>query len=334
VRVLVLTADYGPNVWSGIGTAVSHQAAALAARGHHVDVGSSSARPDVVHLHSLALARVAMRSQLPFLYTAHSLVETELAGTTAGTEHWIRFQRRVFECADHVCFVSRSERGRALQQMPALAPRSSVLHNGLPSVEVRGGRRHGPIVFAGRFTHTKGTDVVARIAIELLRRTNSMQFIFAGGHGDDVETALLRDVAAQFPRRCQLPGWLPRPELQSLLAGASLVVIPSRYEPFGMVALEAMQMGVPVLACATGGLVEIVQPGAGGRLIHSLVAKKWADACLELLEDEPAWTRLSRRGPAWVSSQFDVNLTAARLEAILTEIATCSRISSHEFRNN
>jgi len=332
--VLVLTADYGANVWSGIGTAVSYQVAALASRGHDVHV-SAPARADVIHLHSLTLADAALRLKqqfgIPLVYTAHSLLRVELGGRP-GACAWIQRQQMLFETADHVCFVSRCERGRALQQMPSLAQRSSVVPNGVPDAAAgsHGGRPNGPIIFAGRFTRNKGADIIARMAPLVLERAPARQFILAGGHGDEFETSSLHRLAARYPQQCRLAGWLPRDELHRLFAEASLVVIPSRYEPFGMIALEAMSLGVPVLACASGGLAEIIQPDAGGKLIHSLLPEKWAGACLELFDDDHGWKRLSLQGPRWVSSQFHVNLTAARLEAILTGIVR----PSHEFRNN
>jgi glycosyltransferase involved in cell wall biosynthesis len=132
VRFLILTADYSPSNWSGIGVAVANQATAIAALGYEVHVLSHRAslpynfkdgvrfqclnsprfplRPaygDVIHLHSLSLAKLAIelsrRFSLPLLYTAHSLLQEELDPRQHATP-WIRLQLLVFSQADHIFF--------------------------------------------------------------------------------------------------------------------------------------------------------------------------------------------------------------------------------------
>src|SRR5262245_47128105 len=141
----MLTADYPPNPWSGIGVAVERQARALADLGARVQVlvaaapGRPTAAPaesgrlsvhplsrrrfpvdprnaDVVHVHSLALADLALelrrRAGAPLVYTAHSLVEDELRfGRVDGslTKSWRAVQARLFAEADRVVFLSRAE---------------------------------------------------------------------------------------------------------------------------------------------------------------------------------------------------------------------------------
>ena len=119
-----------------------------------------------------------------------------------------------------------------------------------------------------------------------------------------------------------LPGFVPDDDLRSLLAGASCVVIPSLYEPFGIVALEGMAAGAPTVVARTGGLAEIVGDTGAGVLFepgdhHALAA------AIEGIVTDPAGAdrvrteaaSLLRRTYSWdavATSTIDVYRDAAR----------------------
>lgn len=267
---------------------------------------------DVVHLHSLSLAELALeltrRHELPLIYTAHSLVAREV-----GPSRWSELQQRLFEQASHILFVSHAERDLA----PILGERAHVLHNGVPAPPaIDAYDPHGPIVFAGRFTRTKGFDLVLDLVDALPH-----DFVLAGGHG---ERDLHARADALASPRCTLAGWLSQPELERLFASASLVVMPSRYEPFGMVALEAMRIGAPLLAAKTGGLVEIATPDSGGQLVED---GAWRDACARLLANVDERHAMHERGPRHVAAHFDARAQALRLLPLLHTAAACRRSS-------
>jgi glycosyltransferase involved in cell wall biosynthesis len=340
VRALVLTADYPSPTWSGIGTAVACQAAGLAEVGVEVHVlapegagaAAGAAGPvvhplsrarcpvrvrefDVVHLHSLALGELALemrrRFAVPLVYTAHSLLDRELAGA-AGAAAWQRCQAAVMLGCDHVVFLSTDERAAAVERFPSLGARSSVLPNGVPAPAlpptptVEG----GPLVFAGRFARSKGIALLAAVVRRLAPR---YQFVLAGGHGDAHEERLVRDLAESCPASCRVVGWVDRETLDALFARAALVLVPSEYEPCGMVALEAMRAGAPVLAAGVGGLVEAVGPGSGGRLVFSRDPTVWCRAAGEILNDADLGRALRRRGPTYVARRHDPVRLARRL---------------------
>lgn len=268
-----------------------------------LDVRSS----DVVHLHSLALAEVALeltrRHGLPLVYTAHSILELEL---DARGSRWIELQRRTFKEAGRVIFVSRAEHAVAIERMPSLATRAHFLHNGVPAPPPAGiYDQSGPVVFAGRFTRSKGFDLMLEIVRESLGDlTSPARFVLAGGHGNrDLHEA----AQALEGDRCSVPGWLGREEVESLFASAGLVLVPSRYEPFGMVAIEAMRLGAPVLASTR--LQELFGPGSGGRCIEELTSTAWIAAIRSLLGDPAERAAMHLRGPEYVAEHF----AAARL---------------------
>jgi glycogen(starch) synthase len=342
MRLMILTADYPPFAWSGIASAVETQARALVDAGAEVDVivgngrtagktrnglrvrpldpGSFPVDPrrfDRIHLHSLSLAGLALqlrrRYGLKITYTAHSLLWHEL-GPGTESDGWIRRQREVMRESQSVVFLSQSERLAALRTLPEVANHAVVIGNavpGLPSVRGRG-TRMGPIVFAGRFTAIKGMELLGDLLPRLLRRGN-WRAVLAGGHGDAAGMRRARQLRSALGERCRVPGWLPRPRLRTLLRGAALVLVPSLYEPFGLIALEAMRMGAPVLASRVGGLAEIVTAESGGCLADPRSAAEWEHRASRILDTADVWNGLHERGPVYVSEGFPVRAVAERL---------------------
>jgi glycogen(starch) synthase len=337
MKVLILTADYPPHPWSGIGVAVERQARALAEIGIGVTVLVAD-RPlpeasavevlplrrdrfpvdprgfDAVHVHSLRLAELALelrrRFGLPLVATLHGLPHRELEpGPIA--RHWSAVARRLLRAADRAVFVSAAERDAAVEWLPEIAARAFVVPNGVPPLPVVPAdiedRSEGPIVFAGRFARSKGMDLLAGIVPRLVRER---PVVLAGGHGDAEGEEIARRLAFAFPGRCRLAGWLSRDELDALLRRAALVLVPSRYEPFGLVALEALAAGAPVLAADVGGLREVVGEGSGGRRLGSRDPGVWAGAAAELLASGAR--REAACGPAW-ARRFSPAAGAVRL---------------------
>jgi glycosyltransferase involved in cell wall biosynthesis len=175
-----------------------------------------------------------------------------------------------------------------------------------------GGARGGPVVFAGRFTRNKGLplllDVLPRMAAG-----RDLRFVLAGGHGDDSCSWELTRLRAALGGACEMPGWLSRVRLRALFTEASLVLVPSQYEPFGMVALEAMAAGAPVLAARAGGLAEVVRPGSGGELAESRDPEEWRARAAAILSDDARWSALHERGPRFAAENFDIRRVAGRL---------------------
>jgi glycosyltransferase involved in cell wall biosynthesis len=247
------------------------------------------------------------------VYTAHSIIQRELVDGPA-RRFWSRVQLAVMSASDIVIFLSESERECALELAPDLqsSPRLHVIGNGITSSPTAVRKPGGPVVFAGRFTRNKGLplllDVLPRIAAG-----RDLRFVLAGGHGDDSCSLELARLRAALGGACEMPGWLSRVRLRALFTEASLVLVPSRYEPFGMVALEAMAAGAPVLAARAGGLAEIVRPGSGGELAESRDPEEWRARAAAILSDEARWSALHERGPRFVAENFDIRRVARRL---------------------
>jgi len=322
MKIVMLTADYPPDVWSGIGVAVQRQAADLAALGATVRVvvhreADGGHLPEIddadwIHLHSLPLAGMALqltrRLGAKLAYTVHTQPWLERAADPHG-RFWLDTQTRLLAACDRAVFLSAAELAAARTLFPRLPP-ASVIPNGVPPPpQAIAGRdeRHG-VAFAGRFAVSKGVLLLEQ-CVQRLRRTSDVRFVIAGGHGDAEGTAAVRRLAGC----CEVTGWLSRAALDDRFMHARLVVMPSRYEPFGLVALEAMRVGTPVLAADVGGLRECVREGSGGLRLDSSDAGDWAAAIARILSDDGGWMRLHRQGPLFVGRHYASEDLAARL---------------------
>jgi glycosyltransferase involved in cell wall biosynthesis len=137
--------------------------------------------------------------------------------------------------------------------------------------------------------------------------------VLAGGHADEYGEQQINRLQAEFPGSCSLIGWLGRDALDSLFGQAGMVLVPSFYEPFGMVALEAMRMGAPALGAAVGGLRENLTPDSGGRLVWSHEPEEWCARIAELMEDRAANLQLRRQGPIFIQKHYHPEKIAARI---------------------
>ena len=114
------------------------------------------------------------------------------------------------------------------------------------------------VLFVGRFDRQKGVDVLFS-AMEIL--------------GEEAHAIIAGDAVLDDGKKGPLPtnitriGWLVPGEIEALFHTAHVLVVPSRWEGFGLVALEAMRAGLPVIASRVGGLAEIVEDGVTGYLV-------------------------------------------------------------------
>lgn len=171
-------------------------------------------------------------------------------------------------------FISVSELRKAMQYGFPLQKSIAVIHNGVSAsvannekspafqVPLIDGKR--PVVFlaAGRFSeYSKGADIALR-AFKRLAQDRTDVYLLMIGPSENYRF-LLQDVPSQ---QYGFLKWVPGDELPGLFRLADIALVPSRYEPFGMIAVEAMLQGLPVIANDTGGLSEIVHHKTTGLL--------------------------------------------------------------------
>jgi D-inositol-3-phosphate glycosyltransferase len=178
------------------------------------------------------------------------------------------------------------------------------------------------LLFVGRIQPLKGADVAVR-ALHQLRRGDARLVIVGGASGPDGERSLaeLHDLARRLRVDHQVRFVPPQPHhlLSTFYRAADVVLVPSRSESFGLVALEAAACGTPVVASAVGGLLTLVDHGHTGFLVEGRRPEVFAAYTAEVLEN-PALAAELQRNAAERGRRYTWSLAAARLRRLYGDL--------------
>lgn len=263
--------------------------ATLRTLGVDVTMAQDVAGADVVHSHTWYANAAGQLAQMlhgvPHVLTAHSLEplrpwKAEQLGGGYRVSSWI--EREAYETADRVIAVSDGMRRDILRSYPSIdESKVQVVYNGIDlegwqrvdDAELVRGLGIDPdrpsVVFVGRITRQKGLPYLLRAA-KLLPA--DVQLVLCAGAPDTPEimaevTGLVRELQEERTGVVWIDTVLPRHQLSAVLSQATTFVCPSVYEPLGIVNLEAMACGVPVVGSDTGGIPEVVADGLTGRIV-------------------------------------------------------------------
>lgn len=280
-------------------------------------------RPDVVHSHfwmsGVAALEVSRRTGVPVVHTFHALgvVKRRHQGADDTSPHERRWlEPRVGREADGI-IATCSDEAFELKALGVPLSRISVAPCGvdLDTFTAEGPRveqdHHHRIVTVGRLVRRKGMDNVID-ALSRLDAAHDTELLIIGGPGDaeatmqDDEAKRLHALAVErgVADRVVFAGQVSREEMPPLLRSADAVVCTPWYEPFGIVPLEAMACGVPVVAAAVGGLTDTVVDGVTGRLVPPKDPDALASALTEIFDDESAVRELGNAGRERVESRY------------------------------
>ena len=286
-------------------------------------------RPDVVHAHfwmsGLAALDAAQPLRVPVVMTFHALgaVKRRWQGAAdSSPPERLAIERDLARRADHIV-ATCSDEVTELGRLGATRHRISVVPCGvdlalfrpLPPAPARSEpRRPFRLVSVGRLVPRKGFEQV----MEALAELPAAELVIAGGSPGDVSAspdgARLRQVADRcgVADRVHLLGPISRTQMPALLRSADVVVCAPWYEPFGIVPLEAMACGFPVVATAVGGLLDTVVDGVTGRLVPPQDPPALAAALRELLANADLRQAYGRAGRARVERSYSWDAVAQR----------------------
>jgi len=266
----------------------SGRKSALDAARRGIDFNGAGIDADLVHCHTwythLGGILAKLMYGIPLVITVHSLEPLrpwkrgQLGG---GYDYSLWVEKTALEMADAIIAVSAETKKDILSLFDLSEKKISVIHNGIDLEEYvpqkdpallkeYGIDVHLPyILFVGRITRQKGIIHLLRAINHL---DNTFQIVLCADAPDTPEIALeieeaIKEVQARRPGIIWVRSMLPQKEMRALYSGASLFVCPSIYEPFGIINLEAMACGLPVVASAVGGIREVVVEGETGFLV-------------------------------------------------------------------
>lgn len=193
----------------------------------------------------------------------------------------------------------------------------NALRDPLASAAINGGlacsgvRTLFKMACVGRFSASKGQDLLIRALPHVLRRFPGVQVEFLGG-GETLNRC--RDDAARagLNGQCLFRGQLPHHEVLATMAAACLTVVPSWTEAFGLVNIESMAVGTPVIAARTGGIPEIVRDELDGLLFPPGDHQALADCILRLLENQELRSRMSANCRARFLEHFELTSSVCK----------------------
>ncbi|MFP3235163.1 MAG: glycosyltransferase family 4 protein [Nitrososphaeria archaeon] len=282
---------------------------------------------DIVHAHDWlsASAGIALKHALrrPLISTIHSTecgrrggIRDELQRHIAEMEWWLAYESwRVIACSRYMM----RELGGCLG-VPA--DKVDVIPNGFTPLAQPGAdrasirRRYAAdgermVLFVGRMVHEKGVSVLVDAALELLRRRWDLKFVLAGD--GPLRPVLQRRVEeAGLARKFYFLGFVSDEELAELYAAADVAAFPSTYEPFGIVALEAMSMGRPVVVSDVGGFSEVVEHGVSGLKVPCCDPGALASAISWLVDHPEEASRMGAEGARIARERYSWDALAGR----------------------
>jgi glycogen(starch) synthase len=298
-------------------------------------------RPDVVHAHDWLVAHpaIALADTLavPLVATFHATeagryagwLSTPLSRQVHSVEWWLANR------ADAVITCSAAMRVEVAELFEVDPMGITVAHNGIRprgwhvrrARVIATRRRLGtPLLFSyGRLEYEKGIqDLIA--ALPRIRRAHPGARLAVAGTGTAAPMLVEVARAHRVRRSVEFLGHLPDDELAATLAAADAVVLPSRYEPFGIVALEAAAAGAPLVASTAGGLGELVIDGETGMSFPPGDVPALAAAVGRVLVDPRAAARRARAARARLAVDFDWNRIAEETAAVYTAATRRERV--------
>ena len=307
-----------------------------------LSMSAAVAGADVVHSHTwytnLAGHLAAILYGVPHVLTVHSLEplrpwKAEQLGGGYALSSWC--ERVAIESAAAVIAVSGGMRADVLATYPSLAAdRVHVIRNGIDTdeyapdagTEVLQKHQIDPgrptVAYVGRVTRQKGLPVLLRAAEMLDPR---VQLVLCAGQADTPElgaevTGLVAHLRESRSGVIWLNEMLPKQEVIQILSHATVFACPSLYEPLGIVNLEAMACGTPVVGSNVGGIPEVVLDAQTGLLVppgdHILLA----EALISLLGDPVRASAMGELGRQHVGAEFSWASIAGQTAALYTDL--------------
>lgn len=299
------------------------------------------ARYDLIHSHYWLSGRLATlfkeHWRAPVVAMFHTLgaLKNRVAQDSAELEQQIRvdIERRTMATADRLIAATEIDRSHMLEAYGANPRKISIVPGGVnldtfgPGSRAKARQQLGlgpepTLLFVGRIQRLKGIDILIRAAASLREENGPLRVLIVGGTGQQSgeehrEIARLQEITRSLDLGSvvRFVGAVEQPQLANYYRAADVTVMPSTYESFGLVAVESMACGTPVVASRVGGLATVVRDGENGALVPWRDPRLFAERIRAILTDPHAAARM-HRGALETAHQYSWDAAAEKTVAV------------------
>jgi D-inositol-3-phosphate glycosyltransferase len=307
--------------------------------------------PDIIHgnywLSGVVGHHLKHELDVPFVSTFHTLARVKAEGGDPEPEWRDRAEAEIIQCSDAICVSCGEEEEQFRRLYGNPHGRIEIIAPGVEHAFFAPGAKAGArkaigadpdtplIVFVGRIQPLKGPDVAIQ-ALAMLHaqgHSDARLMIVGGASGRDggVETDRAHDLVDELCIFDSVDFVPPQAHhiLSSYYRAADIVIVPSRSESFGLVALEAAACGTPVVASAVGGLLSLIDDGVTGRLIEGRNPHDYAVALAQILDDDGLSAAMSAAAVERAAT-YTWRAAAERLHALFAGILGAELVSCHD----
>jgi glycosyltransferase involved in cell wall biosynthesis len=282
-----------------------------------------SRTPDLVHAHLFPAGYFAALAsfccpRVPWIYTEHSSWNRRRA-------YWpLRLlESALYHRFDRVIAVSNKVEVSLTTWLPGVRSKTECIPNGVPlSLDARAwplGTDSVPerptILYVGRLSSIKGVDLLLQAFSQLRAECCELKI---AGEGDLRPSLEAQTAELGLQNTVEFVGL--HTDVQSLMSDAYCLVLPSRWEGLPMVLLEAMAVGLPVIATAVGGIPEVINHGSNGLLVPPEDPKSLAQALMAVLEDPQMARRIGQRARERIVETYSIEAMAQRTLGLYSRV--------------
>lgn len=277
--------------------------------------------PDLIHIngrHYGKLAKFFHYNNIRIIYTSRSnFLEEVRTGSLRFNKRKLQNQELLLRLANYVVTTSKNESKSLMSDYPWIKNKLVIIPNGIDLKEDKPLElddklkflRSKMVFFAGRFVKQKGIDTLLSLIPQIFKENKKASIVVAGGHGKISYENKLLELANEYPK-LSYKGWLNEKQLQKYYKQASIVLMPSSYEPFGLVITEAMVKSCVVIAHPASGPREIIRSGLNGFLVDRTEKPQILHLIHDILENQPRTNKIRTQALKTVISEYTINRTA------------------------
>ena len=299
---------------------------------------------DLIHSNYWISGEVASilsdRWESPHVATFHTLAKTKLRARAGERESSLRInlERQVMDQSTEILALTQAEKSDIINMYGMSSSKVSVIPAGVdtrtfyPEDKTEAKQKLGinsgqTILYAGRIEPIKGLDILLD-AFRMLDGSGDAQLIIVGGSlSEDKELDRLRSNVDRLgvSEKVMFTGSVGQSELRSYYSAADVFALPSHYESFGLVALEAMACGTPIVASRVGGIPSFVDDGVNGYLIPWRCPEPFADR-IEMLLQNSDLRKIMGRAAQRKARAMDWRFVASQVADYYCKLSRCDQI--------